>query len=161
MFSMGASFDLEALDLIDQRVISSPRLMGRAMKRQQPRVRKRVVKILAVEPGGVFYPIAWTTAKQRRAFFASNGFGRGIPTQRTHDIKNSWQVEFNFTEDGGDYLIENTSDHARWVIGFDQQQFHANTGWIYAPAAIDEVTPIVLDIYAQTWLVVSDPYIKV
>lgn len=37
------------------------------------------------------YPINWASEKQRRAFFATDGFGRGIPTPRTDGLVNSWQ----------------------------------------------------------------------
>ena len=50
--------------------------------------------IADLAPGGdaVEYPIMWDTARQRRAFFASNGFGRGIPTERTGAIEHGFKV---------------------------------------------------------------------
>jgi hypothetical protein len=41
----------------------------------------------------VTYPINWDSEKQRRAFFASDGFGGGIPYQRTGQYEASWTVE--------------------------------------------------------------------
>lgn len=35
-------------------------------------------------------PIRWDSDKQRRAFFATNGFGGGIPHKRTHKYRNAW-----------------------------------------------------------------------
>lgn len=36
------------------------------------------------KPGDeIEYPVHWDSKKQRRAFFATDGFGAGIPTQRT------------------------------------------------------------------------------
>jgi hypothetical protein len=42
-------------------------------------IRKRI----AVEGKPVRHPIQWDSERQRRAFFATNGFGQGIPYQRT------------------------------------------------------------------------------
>lgn len=161
VFRADYSFDTQYLDLTDKRVIDSPKLMQRTLKRQQPRVRKRILKIVAVEPGAPVYPIIWTSDKQRRAFFATNGFGRGIPTVRTHAIRDSWDARFEFQEDGGDFIVENKAPYAHWVVGLGQQGFHATTGWIYAQRTIDQkVVPIVLDVYEKTWLSVSDPFVK-
>ncbi len=42
----------------------------------------------------VSYPIQWDSEKQRRAFFATNGFGNGIPYSRTGDL--AWTVSKPF-----------------------------------------------------------------
>jgi len=38
------------------------------------------------------YPIDWASARQRAAFYASDGFGRGIPTRRTDEAVNAWNA---------------------------------------------------------------------
>jgi hypothetical protein len=38
----------------------------------------------------VTYPVQWDSEKQRRAFFATNGFGNGIPYQRKGTYESSW-----------------------------------------------------------------------
>lgn len=38
-------------------------------------------------------PVAWDSEKQRRAFFASDGFGQGIPYHRTGAYERSWTVK--------------------------------------------------------------------
>jgi hypothetical protein len=42
----------------------------------------------------VQYPIRWDSEKQRRAFFATDGFGHGIPYQRTGATK--WTIDKSF-----------------------------------------------------------------
>jgi hypothetical protein len=43
------------------------------------------------EPGTeIEYPVNWDSEKQRRAFFATNGFGAGIPYQRTGTLEGEW-----------------------------------------------------------------------
>lgn len=44
-------------------------------------------------------PIQWASEKQRRAFFATDGFGRGIPTQRTNGLIESWQKVMDVSKD--------------------------------------------------------------
>ena len=45
---------------------------------------------LAQYPVRPTYPIHWDSDLQRRALFASQGFGAGIPTERTGGIPGSW-----------------------------------------------------------------------
>ncbi len=41
----------------------------------------------------VRYPIQWDSQRQRRAFFATGGFGKGIPYRRTNRYRFSWREE--------------------------------------------------------------------
>lgn len=43
----------------------------------------------------VTYPVRWDSERQRRAYFASNGFGRGIPYRRTHRYRFGWREEIH------------------------------------------------------------------
>lgn len=103
-----------------------------------------ILQKLQVDPGPVKYPIQWTSEKQRRAFFATDGFGSGIPYQRTGALQQAWQV-LNITENGTwRVLITNTAPSAKWVYGGlslrskpFQQQFHKNTGWPQAAGIVD------------------------
>lgn len=95
-------------------------------------IQKKAEEVFAPPIGAVVYPIEWKTEKQRKAFFATDGFGRGIPTRRTGKVSSGWKVEFR------DNVIKlyNRVPYARFVYGgFDirtenQQPFHRNTGWI-------------------------------
>lgn len=80
-------------------------------------------------PGAVKRPIQWTSEKQRRAYFATNGFGAGIPYKRTGEMVNN--IHFKYGEGGGsDYVTaEADSPYAQFVVGQYQQGFHKNTGW--------------------------------
>ena len=101
---------------------------------------------LQVEPGPVKYPIQWTSERQRRAFFATDGFGKGIPTRRTNKVQQGWQGRIERSGDSFNYIVENTVSYARYVYGSlaqnvgaatrFQQQFHRNTGW---PSATNTV----------------------
>jgi hypothetical protein len=41
----------------------------------------------------VRYPIDWDTPKQKRAYFATNGFGHGIPYKRSNRYRFGWDLE--------------------------------------------------------------------
>jgi len=44
----------------------------------------RIHKRIAVEGEPIRYPVQWDSERQRRAYFATNGFGSGIPYQRSN-----------------------------------------------------------------------------
>lgn len=100
---------------------------------------------LSYEPGPVKYPIEWTSEKQRRAFFATNGFGRGIGAARTHDLSKSWGIVKNTF--GNDIMVtfDNPTPYAKFVVGSlakgnpggFMQQMHKNTGWHPAYETVD------------------------
>jgi hypothetical protein len=80
-------------------------------------------------PGPVKYPIQWKTARQRRAFFATNGFGRGIPTKRTGALGNGWATQTVGTVNTLGLYAQNRVPYRVFVTGFAQQPFHTITGW--------------------------------
>lgn len=98
-----------------------------------------LVADLQQTPGKVKYPIAWTTEKQRRAFFATDGFGKGIPTKRTGALANAWIVTFHGEGTRFNVVVQNEVPASRFVYGSlaqnlsqaarFQQGFHKTTGW--------------------------------
>lgn len=60
------------------------------------------------------HPINWVSARQRKAFFASDGFRGGIPHKRSDHYINSWKVER--IGDMG-YRVINQSEDASFVGG--------------------------------------------
>lgn len=89
--------------------------------------------LLSFTPGPVRYPIQWTSERQRRAYFATDGFGHGIPYRRTGRLVSAWRLRRYFSRAGNLITITNDADPG-FVIGNParpelHQQFHANTGW--------------------------------
>jgi hypothetical protein len=78
-------------------------------------------------------PFTWSSDKQRKAFFASNGFGRGIPTVRKYTlvsegkftVNKNLMIEFDFPSPYK-YVISPSSQ----IIG------HNKRGWKVLPAFI-------------------------
>lgn len=48
---------------------------------------------MQVEGKPITYPVQWDSERQRRAFFATGGFGKGIPYQRTGGYIAAWKHE--------------------------------------------------------------------
>lgn len=77
---------------------------------------------------GANNPYQWQSEKQRRAYFASNGFGAGIPYKRTDKMKNAWTVaqqDSNWTM----VKIENKAGYGSFVQGDWRQRGHKADGW--------------------------------
>lgn len=96
-------------------------------------------------PGAVKYPIRWASERQRRAFFASNGFGRGIPTQRTNVLKDGWKLITDTTGHTARLMVLNTQAYERYVTGVQRQPFHEITGWQDSGAVIERWSAIMVD----------------
>lgn len=135
-----------------------PTLMETALKRQATRFKKRIRQKLSVEPGSVKYPIQWTSPKQKRAFFATDGFGRGIGAPRTHALSRGWKVDVSFTQLNAQISTYNQQPYERFVTGQDQQGFHANTGWQRSQPILDEEHDKFGDIVRDTVFTVVDDF---
>lgn len=73
-------------------------------------------------------PYQWQSEKQRRAFFATDGFGGGIPYKRTGNLSAGWvysSTDSNWTS----VKIENIESYAGFVMGDQQQRGHAADKW--------------------------------
>jgi len=73
-------------------------------------------------------PYQWQSEKQRKAYFASDGFGAGIPYARTHKLSTGWTSTPK--QDGYKQIIENkNAPYADFVPGVIQQRGHWADGW--------------------------------
>lgn len=96
------------------------------------------------QPGTAVRPRDWQSERQRRAYFATNGFGAGIPYRRTGKLAASWEM---YAKDGT-IVISNPSPIAKYVYGSlaqnraaalrFQQRAHAKTGWQQATDTVRE-----------------------
>jgi len=87
-----------------------PKVSRRRIYNAMLKIRTRMRK-----PGkAIRYPVKWDSEKQRRAFFATNGFGRGIPTGRSGRYTSGWQI----AQDGSiGYRIENSTPYSKYLGG--------------------------------------------
>jgi len=79
-------------------------------------------------------PYKWQSEKQRRAYFATDGFGGGIPYKRTGNMANKWEKKS--TNDGYRMSLVNKSPYSIFVQGDRQQQGHAADKWRKVAAII-------------------------
>lgn len=122
---------------------------------------QRLEKEVTPYPGAVKRPLRWKSERQRRAYFASNGFGKGIPSRRTGKLGKSWRITYKPIARGGDGSIQIYNDalEARFVIGIDQQPFHADTGWkrIDTNPAVTKIQRDLTDDLSELWLTILLP----
>ena len=100
--------------------------------------------------------IQWTSEKQHKAYFASDGFGAGIPYKRTGGLAAAWRVVTERTSTGFRMVVENPKRAARFVYGSlaknivaasrFQQQFHRTTGWPLASPIVNEWIDVAQDL---------------
>lgn len=157
MIDYTISLDDDVLDAVLQAVEQSPRAVTTVINRSILPGYEQRVKKLTEYPGPVKYPIRWKSERQRRAYFATNGFGKGIPYRRTGALRDAWRVDARGVSDGLTIFVGNTSPYARYVIGIQQQPFHADTGW---PVVDDELLRIEADLQddvIDAWYSVIDP----
>lgn len=148
--------DDEAIRLKDEAAKASPGRMKTAYKRNIGRLRGRVLARLKVKPGKPNYPILWQTEKQRIAYFASDGFGGGIPSTRTNKLLDSYDVKVIDTPNGGVLSITNSDPKARFVVGDDAQRMHIDTGYVQMAKVASDATVEAETILRETWFTVVD-----
>lgn len=149
----------DVLEAVNEQLSRVPALMGRTYKRNLTRLVQRKLVLLRPEPGTPPEGITnLMTPRQQRAYWASRGFGRGVPTPRTHAISNGWQGEVEAADDGGSATIYNDVPGANYVEGYDQQFFLAYIGWLYAPPILDAFQAEAEDVTIESWYTIADPF---
>jgi hypothetical protein len=156
MIRVSVTVETDILDAIAETAQKSPRLMQTAFKRNVSRLRSRILDDLTQDPGPVHYPIRWKSERQRRAFFATNGFGKGIPYERTGALQAGYRITAIDDPSGGILQVTNTTPYANFVVGDDAQPFHLDTGWRQVGTAIANYREEAEDILIDTWFTVTD-----
>lgn len=148
----------ELLKRIDNNIVRSVSRMQLYMKGQQGKIALKVIRKLGTVPGAPVYPIRWKSERQRRAFFASKGFGRGIPTQRKNVIIKAWTADVRTDAYGGVITLNNP--HKAWVFiqGPYAQPFHISTGYTQLKDVQDEFMSETEIVVADGWYHAADPF---
>lgn len=154
-FSSDIPFDI--FDAIQEQAQRLPALVKRGLPRVTRPIDRRMLGELQAEPGSPRYPIRWKSERQRRAFFATNGFGRGIPTRRTGAMIRSWRVITTFDANGGEIIAGNDSPYVDFVQGNRAQPFHIDR-WPQAAPIYVKYLPIYEDALIEFWYTISDPF---
>lgn len=89
-----------------------------------------LVKLSIYPPSQSGQHFIWSSERQRKAFFATNGFGRGIPTTRTFELANAGTFRVDSRYSSLYVYYQNTASYAKWVIGqFTRIIGHIARGW--------------------------------
>ncbi|RPI91530.1 MAG: hypothetical protein EHM39_14475 [Chloroflexi bacterium] len=147
MIKVGLVTDKDRLAELQNAAKTFPAAIGQWARREvRPFVSHQVDLRLRRAPGSVHYPIQWTSEKQRLAFFASDGFGHGIPYQRKDQLQKEWQVRADYADGLTSISLSNPAPQAAYVYGDEkgqhQQVYHYNTGW---PRFVDQAQVIALE----------------
>lgn len=128
--------DYGRLDTLSELARVYPQLPQRIGQTVLDRYQSKLLDELRYTPPVFKGKRTWTSERQRRAFFASNGFGKGIPYKRTGRMNRSWEV-FLVTAPGGIALrVTNKTPYTQFVVGRvkprgkdPMQIMHKITGW--------------------------------
>jgi hypothetical protein len=132
------------------------------MKTGYTRTAKRIGRLMVAEvrqrrqrrPGE---RVVWQTERQRRAYFASDGFGAGIPYQRAGRLPKAWKAEVVDLGKGAGLILVNRRPEAQFAQGAFMQRMHMRT---HTPVArvVRKYQPRLTEALRETWRTVSDPY---
>lgn len=102
----------------------------------KPELEQFIETEIAVDPGPVVIPFEFASPKSQAAYFATNGFGKGIPSQRTGNLNDSWMLDIDRRQYDGFIALRNRAPYAGYVLPpfnplsrFRQVPGHAHTGW--------------------------------
>lgn len=142
---------------VELRIKQIPQRFHNAMKGREGRLANRALDRLTREPGRPIYPLRWASERQRRAFFASQGFGGGIPTRRDGSLLEGWRVEYVILNDeAGGILLYNDDPAVEFVQGDLAQPFHLDTGWVQIDDVVDDFYREAGDQAVEIWYQVTE-----
>lgn len=148
----------QAIAAINAEYARQPKLMALAYKRATSRLKSRMLKELRVEPGKPPRGITrLMTPRQRAAFFASKGFGKGIPYTRTHGLVKAWDVKVEASEKGGSITVTNNAPAAEFVYGIRRQPFLVAIGWLNPAPIYEKYEQEAATVLEETFFTVSSP----
>jgi hypothetical protein len=139
-------------------IAQAPNRFQNAMRGKGGRLANSALTKLSREPGPPIYPIRWATARQRRAYFATGGFGHGIPSRRSGTLLRSWVSRFFGDRQGGVVTLSNPISYMRYVQGDKAQPFHLDTGYVQVSDVVEDFYREAREIGAEVWLVAADPF---
>lgn len=132
----------------------SNRMIKFIRKKVRPLVSLRVDERLRVAPPprNNSMPLKWTSEEQRRAFFATGGFGYTIPYKRTGKGIKSWRVRGNYYKQSANIFISTTDPAQEFITGPRQQFFHTATGWPVAEDVVRDIWEEAMSEMNSFWL---------
>lgn len=156
MIKFSSELPLDVFTAIQEQAQKTPALVKRGVARVTRPIDRRMLAELQAQPPVWEGKRRWKSEKQRKAFFATDGFKHGIPYKRTGGLSKAWKVNVIFTQDGGEIISENKTPAARYVQGDDTQPMHLDSGWPQAAPIYNRYLPIYEDALIEFWFVIVD-----
>jgi hypothetical protein len=151
MWKVSVTVDDKELPAVAERIKAAPgqvrRMVGIIARGP---IANTLIRDLSQEPGKRSGKVRWKSDKQRKAYFASNGFGKGIPYRRSHKLAQGWRVVV-VSAAKSEISVENSQGYTRFVQGDDQQPFHSDTGWRQAGPIINRFREPFEDALVKGW----------
>ena len=157
MITLKTDIPFDIFDAIQEQAQKLPALVKRGLPRVTRPIDNRMLAELTFEPPVWTRKRRWNSLKQMRAFFATNGFGHGIPYKRTGNMVRQWKVKTIFTVDGGVIEASNDSPHVDFVQGDRAQMMHLDSGWHQAAPIYSKYLPVYEDAVIDFWFTIADP----
>lgn len=133
--SIEMELDRSGVAMVSKKVAGSEDQVYVRYVRRTEGLRRRWRAALRVEPPDAsnYYKLKWRSRKQQKAYYASNGFGAGIPTVRSHVLSTAWTSLFAKIPHGGSYRMFNETEYGSYVYGdFDlpRMEMFVQIPWI-------------------------------
>jgi hypothetical protein len=110
---------------------------------------QRIIKRMRQPGAGIVYPVHWDSDKQRKAFFASEGFGGGVPSTRSGE----YQASFDFASLPNGYMVFNDSPGAGFIggdyNGQGQSMIHVDRWPLFGKVVAEEAEQLPEDVLAE------------
>lgn len=149
-----SKLDTTRLDMLADGARRSPAIMKTIYERNTRRFVNRTMGKLKVIPPdrAPGEDIPWETPKQQRAFYASDGFGEGIPTPKRRPPRHikAWKVKYNLRDPASRIEFYNELATAKFLFGYRQQKMHKGR-FAYAPKVFKEARqehPVIVE---ESW----------
>lgn len=156
MFNLTVTTDTTALKIQQAGIQASPQKFRVLLPIEVNKRAALILRPVLVTPPLPSRPIKWKSRRQQRAYHATEGFGRGIPSARSDTLLSSYAVTTLAAAMSGEVDVINTAPYADYVIGAQQQPFLVQ--WIPITAAIEPGGIIALDAVETAWVLASDPF---
>lgn len=143
--------DYTALNASEQAILNAPRRFRLLLNQRVNKITPLILRDIRNAPPRPKYPIEWQSERQRRAFFATDGFGRGIPYRRTGRVQASWQVNSRLEDTQGRVVLENIDPKAIYVQGDIVQRMHLVSGWPQVDDVVARYDVQLADMVVQSW----------
>lgn len=157
MIEIDMTLPTDVLNALRDEMQKAPKLVQGGFRRLANQSRQRTLGRVTKAPPKWTGKRRWNSERQRKAYFATNGFGGGIPSQRTGRLQAGWEMNIDIDDEGGVIELFNDAPEARYVQGDDAQLMHLDSDWPQAAPIATEEFDILEDNMIDLFFLIADP----